>query len=50
MLISLLEAHIQPVALPETDGEVLFLGRATQPVVPQPQVLELWGWLSTQVL
>lgn len=43
-------AHVQPVALPEIHSEVLFLERATQPVVAQPQVLELWGWPSTQVL
>lgn len=38
------------MALPEIHSEVLFLGRATQLVVAQPQVLELRGWLSTQIL
>lgn len=50
LLIFLSGAHVHPVALPEIHGEVLFLGRATQPVVAQPQVLELWGWPSTQIL
>jgi len=38
------------VALPEVCSEVFVLQRAMQPVVSQPQVLQLWRRLSTQAL
>lgn len=38
------------MALPEVCSEVLVLQRAMQPVVSQPQVLQLWRRLSTQAL
>lgn len=50
MPTSLPGARAQPAVLPEVCSEVLVLRRATQPVVPQPQVLQLWRRLSAQVL